>query len=184
MTGIALHCIQQFVTVTPVIDDNIQDTDDIEPIDGGVEQEKPAKFVSPFTRAENRYSKGRPINNAQMLERINNAYMLMLQGGSRRENACQLATRYGVSFRQAENYIAEAQKLMKEDFAGERAQFLNQVNNMRMHTVKKALKRGNYQVVAQLLDSLGRAMGEGSVEDAANQAPTLNITVEDKRASS
>jgi len=157
------------------------DTDDIEPIDGGVAPEKPAKFVSPFTRAENRYSKGRPINDAQMLERVNAAYMLMLQGGSRRENAYQLSTRYSVSYRQAENYISEAQKLMKLDFAGERAEFLNQVNNMRMHTVKKALKRGNFQVVAQLLDSLGRAMGEGSVEEAANQAPNLNITIEDKR---
>ena len=172
------------MTVTPVIDDINQNDDDIEPIDGGVQPEKLSKFVSPFTRAENRYSKGRPINDAQMLERINAAYMLMIQGGSYRENACQLSTRYGVSYRQAENYLHEAKKLMKEDFAGERAEFLNQVNNMRMHCVKKALKRGNYQVVAQLLDSLGRAMGEGSVEEAANQAPTLNITVEDKRSSS
>jgi hypothetical protein len=38
--------------------------------------------------------------------------------------------------------------------------------------------------VAQLLDSLGRAMGEGSIEEAANAAPNLNITIEDKRASS
>jgi hypothetical protein len=110
--------------------------------------------------------------------------MLMLAGGSYRENVCQLATRYGVSYRQGENYVHEAKKLMKEDFAGERAEFLNQVNNMRMHTVKKALKRGNFQVVAQLLDSLGRAMGEGSIEEAANAAPNLNITIEDKRASS
>jgi hypothetical protein len=117
-----------------------------------------------------------------MEERFNAAYMLLLQGGSSRENACQLATRYGVSYRQACNYIADAKKLMTLDFAGERAEFLNQVNNMRMHTVKKALKRGNFQVVAQLLDSLGRAMGEGSVEEAANAAPNLNITIEDKRA--
>jgi len=175
------------VTVRTVTEDNTYEVggadDDIEPIDGGVKPEKPSKFVSPFTRSENRYSKGRPINDAQMLERVNAAYMLMLQGGSRRENACQLSTRYSVSFRQAENYIHEAQKLMKLDFAGERAEFLNQVNNMRMHTVKKALKRGNYQVVAQILDSLGRAMGEGSAEEAANATPNLNITIEDKRVS-
>ena len=158
------------------------DEADIEPIDGGVKPEKPTGFVSPFSRAENRYSKGRPINNVQMEERVNAAYMLLLQGGSSRENACQLATRYGVSYRQACNYIHDAKKLMTLDFAGERAEFLNQVNNMRMHTVKKALKRGNFQVVAQLLDSLGRAMGEGSVEEAANAAPNLNITIEDKRA--
>jgi len=173
-----------------VTEDNTYDVggadtdDDIEPIDGGVKPEKPGKLPSPFTRAENRYSKGRPITEVQMQERVNAAYMLLLQGGSSRENACQLSTRYGVSYRQAENYIREAKKLMTLDFAGERAEFLNQVNNMRMHTVKKALKRGNYQVVAQLLDSLGRAMGEGSIEEAANAAPNLNITIEDKKASS
>ena len=174
------------MTVRTVTEDNTNDVGaadeaDIEPIDGGVKPEKAKGLPSPFTRAENRFSKGRPINDTQMQERVNAAYMLMLGGGSYRENACQLSTRYGVSFRQAENYLADAKKLMKLDFAGERAEFLNQVNNMRMHTVKKALKRGNFQVVAQLLDSLGRAMGEGSVEEAANQAPTLNITVEDRR---
>lgn len=171
------------MTVTPVIDDNIQDNEDIEPIDGGVKPEKRKGLPSPFTRAENRFSKGRPITEAEMQERVNTAYMMLLGGGSVRENVCQLSTRFGVSYRQAENYVAQARKLMKLDFAGERAEFLNQVNNMRMHTVKKALKRGNYQVVAQLLDSLGRAMGEGSVEEAANQAPNLNITIEDKRGS-
>ena len=174
------------MTVRTVTEDNIYEvggTDEIEPIDGGVKPEKPGKLPSPFTRAENRYSKGRPITEVQMQERVNAAYMLLLQGGSCRENACQLSTRYGVSYRQAENYIREAKKLMTLDFAGERAEFLNQVNNMRMHTVKKALKRGNYQVVAQLLDSLGRAMGEGSIEEAANAAPNLNIVIEDKRGS-
>ena len=171
------------MTVTPVIDDINQNDDDIEPIDGGVKPEKPKGLPSPFTRAENRFSKGRPITETQMQERVNAAYMLMLGGGAYRENACQLSTKFSVSYRQAEKYIAAAKLLMREDFAGERAEFLNQVNNMRMHTVKKALKRGNFQVVAQLLDSLGRAMGEGSVEEAANQTPNLNITIEDKRGS-
>jgi hypothetical protein len=141
------------VTVRTVTEDNSYEVggadDDIEPIDGGVKPEKSGRLPSPFSRAENRYSKGRPITETQMQERVNDAYMLM----------------------------------MKLDFAGERAEFLNQVNNMRMHTVKKALKRGNFQVVAQLLDSLGRAMGEGSIEEAANAAPNLNITIEDKRGS-
>ena len=175
------------MTVRTVTEENIHEVggadDDIEPIDGGVKPEKSGRLPSPFSRAENRYSKGRPITETQMQERVNDAYMLMLGGGAYRENACQLSTRYGVSYRQAEKYIHEAKQLMKLDFAGERAEFLNQVNNMRMHTVKKALKRGNFQVVAQLLDSLGRAMGEGSIEEAANAAPNLNITIEDKRGS-
>ena len=65
------------MTVRTVTEDNINDvgeTDEmIEPIDGGVKPEKPTGYVSPFTRAENRYSKGRPINNVQMEERVNAA---------------------------------------------------------------------------------------------------------------
>jgi hypothetical protein len=130
-----------------------------------------------------RFRKGRPITAAEMEERVNTAYMMMLSGGTRRENAAQLAAKYGVSYRQAENYIHDAQQLMKADYAGKREELLNQVNNMRMHAVRKALKRGNYQVVAHLLDSIARGAGEGSVEQAATQTPTLNITIDDKRHS-
>lgn len=116
----------------------------------------------------------------QLEERVNAAYMLMLNGGSRRENCNQLAAKYNVSFRQAENYYAKAQELMRVDRSADRQDLLNQINNMRMHTIQKALKRGNLQVVAQLLDSLARAAGEGTAENEANNAPTLNITINEK----
>jgi len=144
-------------------------------------EEQSVKKTTVANDPEKRYCKGRPINQAQMDERVNAAYMLMLQGGSRRENAQVLATRYGVSHRQGENYIQQANQLMKTDFVGQKEELLNQVNNMRMHTVKKALKRGNFQVVAHLLDSLAKGAGEGSVEASAAQAPTLNITIDSKR---
>jgi len=116
--------------------------------------------------------------------RVNAAYMLMLNGGSRRENCNTLAQKYGVTYRQAENYYFKAQQLMKTDMMQERQDLLNQVNNMRLHTIQKALKRGNLQVVAQLLDSLARSAGEGSAEHEANNAPTLNITINEKGSSS
>ena len=72
------------MTVRTVTEDNSYEVggadDDIEPIDGGVKPEKAKGLSSPFTKAENRYSKGRPINDTQMQERINAAYMLMLAG--------------------------------------------------------------------------------------------------------
>jgi hypothetical protein len=79
------------VTVRTVTEDSIHEVgeadDDIEPIDGGVKPEKSGRLPSPFSRAENRYSKGRPITDTQMQERVNDAYMLMLGGGAYRENA-------------------------------------------------------------------------------------------------
>jgi len=113
-------------------------------------------------------------------KRVNDAYMLMLGGGSRRENCNQLAQKYNVSYRQAENYYFKAQQLMKSDMMENRQDLLNQVNNMRLHTIQKALKRGNLQVVAQLLDSLARSAGEGTAEQEATHAPTLNITIDAK----
>jgi len=126
----------------------------------------------------------RKSNPEELERRVNDAYMLMLQGGSRRENCNQLATKYNVSYRQAENYYFKAQELMKTDMYDNRQQILNQVNNMRLHTINKALKRGNLQVVAHLLDSLARSAGEGTPEQEANYAPTLNITINEKGHSS
>lgn len=140
--------------------------------------EKPTTVANDETK---RWRGGRPINAAQMEERVTAAYNLMLTGGSRRSNAGHLASRFGVSIRQAENYISAAQQLMKTDFQGQKEEILNQVNALRMTAINKALKRGNLQVVAHLLDSVARSFGEGSQESQAAAAPTLNITVEDKR---
>lgn len=115
--------------------------------------------------------------------RVNAAYMMMLSGGSRRENCNALATKYNVTYRQAENYYFKAQQLMKTDMMENRQDLLNQVNNMRMHTIQKALKRGNLQVVAHLLDSLARSAGEGTAEQEATHAPTLNISIQPQRSS-
>lgn len=154
--------------------------EDLTPIDN---EQLPERKTNVANDPLKRFRKGRPITNAEMEERVNAAYMLMLTGGTRRENCAQLAAKYGVSFRQAENYYSDAQQLMRSDYSDKRQELLNQVNNMRMHTVRKALKRGNYQVVAHLLDSLARSAGEGTIENEANQAPTLNITIDDKRDS-
>jgi hypothetical protein len=129
-----------------------------------------------------RWRGGRPINEAQMEERVTAAYNLMLTGGSRRSNAGILSSRFGVSIRQAENYISAAQKLLKTDFQGQKEEILNQVNALRMTAINKALKRGNLQVVAHLLDSVARSFGEGSQETQAAAAPILRVEIDDKRA--
>jgi hypothetical protein len=139
---------------------------------------KPTTVANDETK---RWRGGRPINAAQMEERVTAAYNLMLTGGSRRTNAAALASRFGVSIRQADNYISAAQELLSTDFQGQKEQVLNQVNALRMTAIRQSMKRGNYQVVAHLLDSLARSMGEGSQEQAAAAAPALTITVEDKR---
>jgi len=148
----------------------------------GQEQQKPTTVANDESK---RFRGGRPINAAQMEERVTAAYNLMLEGGSRRSNAAALSSRFNVSIRQADNYITQAQALLKEDFRGEREEMLNQVNAMRMTAIKKAMRRNNLQVCAHLLDSVARSFGEGSVEqDAANAGLGLHITVDDRRKAS
>ena len=145
----------------------------------GQEQQKPTAVANDESK---RFRGGRPINSAQMEERVTAAYNLMLEGGSRRSNAAALSSRFNVSIRQADNYITQAQALLKEDFRGEREEMLNQVNAMRMTAIRKAMKRGNLQVCAHLLDSVARSFGEGTAEMESAQAPQLNITIDDKRS--
>jgi hypothetical protein len=52
---------------------------------------------------------------------------------------------------------------------------------MRFRAINSALKKGQLQTAAQLMDSVGRVLNEAGVEQQAAAAPTLNITVEDKR---
>lgn len=145
----------------------------------GQEVTKPTTVANDESK---RWRGGRPINAAQMEERVTAAYNMMLTGGSRRTNAAALASRFGVSIRQADTYISQAQELLRTDFEGQKEQVLNQVNALRMTAIRKALQRGNLQVCAHLLDSVARSFGEGSQEMQAAAAPQLSIVVEDKRA--
>ena len=146
------------------------------------EGQKETRSTTVANDESKRWRGGRPINEAQMEERVTAAYNLMLSGGSRRSNAGHLASRFGVSIRQADNYISAAQQLLKTDFEGQRDEILNQVNALRMTAINKALKRGNLQVVAHLLDSVARSFGEGSQETQAAAAPVLRVEIDDKRA--
>lgn len=118
---------------------------------------------------------------ARMEERMNFAYSLLLEGNTRRANAQLIADRFGVSIRTADADISRAMEVLKAEQCENRDSILNQVLAMRLATAKRAMKRGNFQVVAHLLDSIGRAAGELSQETAAAGAPQLSIVVEDRR---
>ena len=66
-----------------------------------------------------------------------------------------------------------------EDWAKEREVMLPRLQAMRMRLFNKAVKKGQFQTAAQVLDSLGKVIGE-SVEQINIQAPELSIKVEPK----
>jgi len=143
----------------------------------GIETPKPTNVSNDETKRW-RGGKGSEV---RMDERMNYAYSLLLEGNTRRANAQLIADRFGVSIRTADADISRAMEILRTEQSESRDSILNQILAMRLATAKRAMKRGNFQVVAHLLDSIGRAAGELSQEQAAQAAPRLEITVEDKR---
>ena len=66
-----------------------------------------------------------------------------------------------------------------EDWEKDREALLPRLQAMRIRLFNKAVKKGQLQTAAQILDSLGKVIGE-SVETVNIQAPELSIKVEPK----
>lgn len=130
---------------------------------------------------ESKRWRGGPSSQARIEERVNYAYSLLLEGNTRRANAELIASRFNVSIRTAHDDLAKAMVLLREERSADREEMLNIVTANRLALLRRAVRKGNYQVACHILDSLGRAAGELSEEQAAQAAPTLQITVEDRR---
>ena len=131
---------------------------------------------------ESKRWRGGPSSQARIEERVNYAYSLLLEGNTRRANAELIASKFNVSIRTAHDDIARAMVLLREERMEDRQELLNIVTANRLALLKRSIRKGNYQVACHILDSLGRAAGELSEEQAAQAAPQLSIVVEDKRA--
>ena len=74
---------------------------------------------------------------------------------------------------------AEVKKLVDEDWQADRDNMLARLQHMRTKLFHQALKKGQLQTASQVLDSIGRVIGE-SVETVNIQAPELKISIENK----
>ena len=119
----------------------------------------------------------------RMDERMNYAYATMLEGGTRRQVLQKVMDRFGVSEVTASRDYSSAMELLKTEQIETRGNLLNQIQALRLATVKKALTKGQLQTVAMLLKDMGAVIGEAAPEQQAIQAPNLVIQVEDKRHS-
>lgn len=133
---------------------------------------------------ESKRWRGGPSSQARIEERVNYAYSLLLEGNTRRANAELISSKFNVSIRTAHDDIARAMVLLREERSADREEMLNIVTANRLALLRRSIRKGNYQVACHILDSLGRAAGELSEEQAAQQQPTLSIVVEDKRGES
>jgi len=118
----------------------------------------------------------------RMDERMNYAYATMLEGGTRRQVLQKVMDRFSVSEVTASRDYTAAMALLKTEQIETRDNLLNQIQALRLATVQKALRKGQLQTVAMLLKDMGAVINEAGVEQQAAAAPTLNITVDDRRS--
>ena len=146
-------------------------------------EEQPKERKTTIANDESKRWRGGQGDPARIQERINATYAEILNGGTRRQITDRIVSRYGVSLRTAETDYSKAMKLLKEEQQATRAELLNQIQALRLAGARKALAKGQLQTFSMLLKDMGAVIGEVEPMAGDDNAPTLNIQIEDKRHS-
>lgn len=126
------------------------------------------------------YGKRNP--NAVIEERQKRLYRRQLEGLTTRQLVLDHASRESISEKTAWMDWRVVTKWNEEDWQKDRDAMLSRLQAMRLRLINKAISKGNLQVAMLGLKDLGAHLGEAAIEtQAALGAPTLQITVEDKR---
>ena len=104
-------------------------------------------------------------------------YRRQLEGLPARQLVLDHADRESVSEATAWKDWNVVSEWNKNDFEEERATLLSRLQNMRIRAIHAAMKKGQYQSAASMMDSLGKVLGEGEPEINVS-APNLTIKVE------
>jgi len=122
--------------------------------------------------------KGRSAFSA-VLQRSQRLYARQLEGKTTRQLVIEHANIEGVSETIGWQDWNRVKVWNNEDWEKDRETLLPRLQAMRIRLFNKAVKKGQLQTAAQILDSLGKVIGE-SVETVNIQAPELAIRIEPK----
>ena len=111
--------------------------------------------------------------------RVRRLYRRQLDGLSARALVYDHADKEQGSIKTAWRDWAAVKQLVDEDWKNDRENMLARLQHMRTKLFHQALKKGQLQTATQVLDSIGRVIGE-SVETVNIQAPELTIKIQDK----
>jgi hypothetical protein len=125
------------------------------------------------------YGKRNP--NAYIEQRQQRLYKRQLEGLSARQLVLDHAEREGCSVATAWRDWEVVNRWNSEDWNKDRENMLARLQTMRAKLFNAAIRKGQLQTAAQVLDSLGKVVNESGIEQQAAAAPQLMITVEDKR---
>ena len=116
---------------------------------------------------------------SDVLKRSQRLYARQLEGKTTRQLVLEHANIEGISETTAWDDWNRVKVWNNEDWQKDRETLLPRLQAMRVRLFNKAVKKGQLQTAAQILDSLGKVIGE-SVETVNIQAPELSIKVEPK----
>ena len=116
---------------------------------------------------------------SDVLKRAQRLYARQLEGKTTRQLVIEHANIEGISETTAWLDWDRVKVWNNEDWEKDRESLLPRLQAMRVRLFNKAVKKGQLQTAAQILDSLGKVIGE-SVETVNIQAPELSIKVEPK----
>ena len=115
-------------------------------------------------------------------QRRQRLYKRQLEGLTTRHLVLEHSSREGVCVKTAWNDWKEVSKWNEEDWQKDRDNMIARIQAMRVRLFDKAVKKGQFQTAAQILDSLGKVVGE-SVETVNINAPELAIRIENQKDS-
>ena len=115
-------------------------------------------------------------------QRRQRLYKRQLDGLPTRHLVLEHSSREGVCVKTAWNDWKEVSKWNEEDWQKDRDNMIARIQAMKVTLFDKACKKGQFQTAPQILDSLGKVLGE-SVETVNINAPELAIRIENQKDS-
>ena len=109
-------------------------------------------------------------------------YSKQLTGKTTRQLVHEHSSREGIGIDTAWSDWKQVKKWNDEDWEQDREKMVSRLHGMRMRLFDQAVRKGQLQTAAQILDSLGKVLGE-SVENINLNTPQLSIQVEPKKNS-
>ena len=144
----------------------------------GVEKE-PLPYDS-AERCRRIYGKRNP--DSVIEARRQRLFVRMQDGHTPRRLVLEHSEREGIAVKTAWADWKGVQEWVTQDFERERPVLVSRIHAMRERLFNAALRKGQLQTAAMLLKDMGAVVGEAAQEAQAAAAPTLNITVDDKRS--
>ena len=126
-----------------------------------------------------RVSKFAPNPIAVIEMRCQRLYKRQLEGLTPRQLVLDHADKEGICLATAWKDWKKVNVWNEEDWQRDRDNMISRIQSMRIKLFNQAMKKGQLQTAAQILDSLGKVVGE-SVETVNINAPELAIRVEPK----